>query len=123
MSIFFKSLCVLLFIPFLTMAIEPVNPHTLCERFVGEDDQKSCDARMKKDDVDWYAATVCSLMQDDTQFWNCWDKIKGASFNPDAVEKCADDSAMKDAERVACIDKARVGRNPASEFQPLKIGK
>ncbi len=127
MKILCKSLCILLFIPFLTLAIEPINPHSLCERFVGEDDQKSCDARMKNDDVDWYAATVCSLVQDDQQFWSCWDKIKGVRFNPAQLDLCADDQKLKDSERIDCLTKAQLTRVPASEkpaageFQPLKI--
>lgn len=123
MSILIKSLIALSLLPLLAIAVAPRNPTALCDRFVVEKEQALCEERVAKDKVDWYAATACGLSQDDTQFWKCWDKIKGATFNPAAVEKCADDNAMKDVERVACIDKARVGRNPASEFQPLKIGK
>jgi hypothetical protein len=124
-SILIKSLLALSLIPLLAIAVTPSNPTALCDRFVADKDQKLCEDRVAKDKVDWYAATACGLAQDDGQFWKCWDQIKGASFNPAALEKCADDNAMKDAERVSCIDKARLGRTPASssEFQPLKIGK
>lgn len=128
MNMFLKSLSILWLIPLLTMAIEPSNPDNICSRFVGEKDQKSCEDKMKTDDVDWYAAAVCSLTQEDKMFWSCWDKIKGARFNPGAIEVCAENKDLKDPERISCLEKARLERVPASlnksapgEFQPLEI--
>ncbi len=130
MNMFLKSLSVLWLIPLLTLAIEPSNPNTICDRFVGDKDQQACEEKMKKDDVDWYAATVCSLTQEDSQFWSCWGKIKGARFNPVAIEVCAETKEMKDAERITCLDKARLERKPASDksdkedpkqYQPLLV--
>ncbi len=129
MNIFLKSLSILWLIPLLTLAIEPTNPNTICDRFVGEKDQQACEDKMKKDDVDWYAATVCSLTQEDAQFWNCWDKIKGARFNPNHLDACGENKTLNDSERITCIEKARIQRVPASadasllEFQPKSFKK
>lgn len=126
MNIVFKSLIALSLIPLLAIAVSPSNPTALCDRFAVEKDQKTCEEKVAKDKVDWYAATACGMTQDDGQFWKCWEQIKNNRFSPTALEKCSDDTAMKDEARIACIDKARLERNPASvegEFQPLKIKK
>lgn len=126
MSIILKSLLALSLIPLLAIAVSPSNPTALCDRFVAEKDQKACEDKMAKDKVDWYAATACGMTQDDAQFWKCWDQIKNNKFSPTALEKCSNDTGMKDDARITCIDKARLERNPAStegEFQPLKVGK
>jgi len=50
-------------IPLITLAIEPSNPQGFCERFIADSDIKTCQERTKKEEVDWYAATVCNLQK------------------------------------------------------------
>jgi hypothetical protein len=124
-NLFLKSALLLLTIPFFTMALEPTNPVGFCDRFLKEKDIQVCQQKTQKDDVDWYAATVCNLQKDDSNFWSCWDHIKGVHFNPQALELCGEDKDLNDKDRLTCLDGAQVQRAPASiknksaEFQPL----
>lgn len=119
------SVCLIALIPLIAMALEPTNPKGFCDRFVGDKDVSQCAEKIQKDDVDWYAATVCNLQHDDKTFWSCWDSIKGQSFNPAALDKCAENQELTDVQRQECVVAARAGREPASTaiYQALKVSK
>lgn len=113
-------------VPLIALALEPTNPPGICDRFTTNTDVEKCNSRTNKDDVDWYAVTVCNLQKDDQAFWKCWDSIQGQSFNPAALDKCAEESEMSDSQRQECLNSSRGGnREPASKatFQDLKISK
>lgn len=122
----FHSIALIALIPLIALALEPTNPQGFCDRFVGEKDVQQCKERTQKEEVDWYAATVCNLQKEDGAFWKCWDSIKGQSFNPAALDRCGEDKDLSDIQRQDCVTTARAGREPASQnaaFQALKISK
>lgn len=125
MKIILNSLLLMAGIPLLALALEPTNPDGFCERFVGEKEISDCEQRTKNEDVDWYAATVCHLQEEDKAFWACWESIRGQSFNPGELSKCGEDPESNDSQRQSCIDGSRSQRKPASiaPFQPLKLKK
>lgn len=102
-----KTHLAFLLIPLLTLAIEPTNPTALCDRFLGDKDKATCMLKTSKDSLDWYASSACSLQQDDKNFMNCLDEIRGASFNPEALELCAKSSEISDDSRLSCIKKVK----------------
>ncbi|WP_415063938.1 hypothetical protein [Bdellovibrio sp.] len=125
MKLIFQTLALVVSIPLVALALEPSNPAGFCDRFIADADVEFCKARIEKDEVDWYAATVCNLQNDDKAFWNCWDSIKGKSFNPQALEKCGETQDFSDEQRQNCVNGANSGRKPASHsdglYQPLKL--
>lgn len=113
------------------LALEPVNPVSLCDRFIKDTDIARCQAQAKKLDLDWYAATVCGQMDDDQEFLNCWKKIGGMSFSPQKMENCAKED-LSDSQRLSCLQATRdevrpaKSRRPAAKtaapvYQPLEI--
>jgi hypothetical protein len=102
-----KTHLAFLLIPLITLAIEPSNPTGLCDRFLGDKDKATCMLKVTKSELDWYASSACALQQDDKNFMDCLDEIKGASFNPEALELCAKQSDLPDAARLNCIIKIR----------------
>ncbi|MNJ94741.1 hypothetical protein D3C87_124430 [compost metagenome] len=127
MTLLWQSFTLLLAIPLFTMALEPSNPASLCDRFVGDDEVQACEKKTHDSKVDWYAATVCNLQSDQASFWNCWSEIENARFSPAALDKCAENQSLDDVSRLACVKAAKAGRQPASvnntEFQSLQIKK
>ncbi|AHZ84857.1 hypothetical protein [Bdellovibrio bacteriovorus] len=125
MKLVLHSLVLIACVPLIAIALEPTNPAGFCERFIGEKEINECHERTKSENVDWYAATVCHLQQDDKAFWACWDSIQGQSYNPAELSKCGENTEASDTQRQSCIDAARGGRKPASvaPFQPLKLKK
>lgn len=117
-----QTLVLIAIIPLIAIALEPTNPQGFCDRFLGEKDVLKCKERTQKEEVDWYAATVCNLQKEDAAFWSCWDSIKGQSFNPASLDHCGEDQELSDMQRQECVVAARSGREPAS-FQSLKISK
>jgi len=118
----FHSMLLIAIIPLIAIALEPTNPSGFCDRFIGDKDIRKCQDRMQKDDVDWYAATVCNLQKEDDAFWSCWENVKGQSFNPASLDRCGEDKDLSDKARLDCVLSARTGREPAA-FQSLKISK
>lgn len=124
----FKSLLPVACIPFLAFALEPVNPENLCSRFIGDDDIKNCEQRTQKENIDWYAASVCNLQKEDAAFWTCWDSLKDKKIQPRSLSSCAGDETLADEQRQACLTNlfSTSGRSPAAHkspdlFQPLKV--
>ncbi|KHD88140.1 MAG: hypothetical protein OM95_10205 [Bdellovibrio sp. ArHS] len=128
MSLFAKSLLLIAGIPLLSLAIEPTNPEGICGRFIGEKDMEICRQRTQKEDIDWYALSACNLQKEDSAFWNCWDRVKGKSFDPRSLTVCTESEDMSDDSRQACINGALANRKPASQghhspFQKIEIKK
>ncbi|HEY8269598.1 MAG TPA: hypothetical protein VIG33_01815 [Pseudobdellovibrionaceae bacterium] len=96
-----------LLIPLLTLAIEPTNPTGLCDRFLGDQEKTACMVKTSQTELDWYASSSCALQQDDKNFMNCLEEIKGASFSPEALELCAKSVDLTDEARLSCIKKIR----------------
>lgn len=119
-----RSLFILLAIPLISMAIEPINPKGLCDRYIKSEDQKKCIDTIDKEDIDWYAAGICNMQKDEILFQKCMDTIRGQSFQAKALETCSDETALSDLDRIACLEKSKE-RMPASTspFQPLVIQK
>ncbi|KYG63552.1 hypothetical protein AZI87_14180 [Bdellovibrio bacteriovorus] len=128
MRLAIKSVVLIASIPLFAFAIEPTNPSGFCDRFIGEKDIEACKTRTENEEVDWYAVTVCNLQKDDKTFWNCWESVKGKSFDPKALAQCTESEDSSDEDRQACVLKAGGNRKPASQntstpFQNMKIDK
>jgi hypothetical protein len=105
LQLLLKTHLAFLLIPLLTLALEPSNPNALCERFLGDTEKASCVQKTSKTELDWYASSACGLQQDDKNFLSCLDEIKGAKFNPEALELCAKPTDISDTDRLTCIKK------------------
>lgn len=107
LQLLLKSYLAFLLIPLLTLALEPTDPSAFCERFLGDKDKASCMLKTAKNELDWYASAACNLQEDDQGFLSCLEEIKGAKFNPEALELCAKPHTIKDSERLSCIKKIK----------------
>lgn len=107
MQLLLKTHLAFLLIPLITLAIEPSNPTSLCDRFLGDKDKATCMLKTTKNPLDWYASSACALQQDDKNFMSCLDEIKGATFNPEALELCAKSTEITDDARISCIKKIK----------------
>ncbi|MGZ3748322.1 MAG: hypothetical protein ACXWRE_13155, partial [Pseudobdellovibrionaceae bacterium] len=107
LQLLLKTHLAFLLIPLLTLAIEPSNPSGLCDRFSGEKDKAICLSKLSKPEVDWYASSACALQEGDQNFMNCLEEIKGASFNPEALELCAKPVELPDEARLSCLKKIK----------------
>ncbi len=88
----------------LTDALDPKNPISLCDRFISEDEQKSCEHRMKKTSPDWYVAGVCDKLYSDVSFFECMSLASEYKVPPNSLETCSR-TELKDDERIVCIKK------------------
>jgi hypothetical protein len=114
-----KSLIAIILVPLLVLAIESINPHTICDRFTSPSEQKSCQARIQHLNPDSYLAGVCQKQFDNDAFWNCMELSKTASFDPKKADKCAT-SDMNDEQRIACLKQiANFSGDPQAEFQAM----
>lgn len=129
-KITFIALFILISGPNMLFAIEPMDPVTMCERFIGEKEKASCTEKAKKYDLDWYAASICYQLEEDKLFFKCWDNINGFAFNPKQLEKCDGNKETPDESRYACIHNQKFHKNsshriPAAAekntFQSLKL--
>jgi len=107
LQLLLKTHLAFLLIPLITLALEPNNPNALCERFLGDKEKASCVQKTSKTELDWYASAACGLQQEDKNFLGCLDEIKGAKFNPEALELCAKPTDISDVDRLACIKKIK----------------
>jgi hypothetical protein len=102
-----------LFFTFQIFAIEPQNPASLCERFIGEVQTLDCQNKIKKLSPDWYLAAVCGSLDSDENFWQCLNSGKDHNFAPVALSKC-EGKDINDDERLECIKNAGANsKNPA----------
>lgn len=100
-------------------ALNPMSPATLCDRFIADRDKKTCELKAEKLDLDWYAATVCNLLESDDQFMRCWAEVDGKVFSPPDLIECVSDDLLDEARR-DCLNRvslrtAAPGRVPASQ--------
>lgn len=118
-------------------ALNPIEPSTLCDRFIQDQDKKQCERQAIKLDLDWYAASVCDLLDSDSQFLKCWTEVDGKIYSPPDLIDCVSEDLV-DEDRRACLRRvskkdSATSRVPAAEgkakgqkpaiFQPLNIKK
>ena len=101
------------------LALEPQNPVSLCDRFLGAA-QTECEQKMKDSKPDWYLATVCNLQFEDKLFYECLSLGGKQSFSPKALEACASHE-MNDADRMTCIQNSR--STLAESFQDQRLSR
>lgn len=123
LQLILKSHLAFLLIPLLTLAMEPNNPVTFCDRFLGDADKASCVQKTEQGRADWYAASACSLQEDDKQFLICLDEIKNATYSPEAIELCANSREISDAERLGCLQKIKNRDYTRAEIKTCAEGK
>ena len=103
LKVIIQSYFVIFSIPFITFALDPKDPETICERLLGEATKNKCKEIAKKKNLDWYAAAACNELDDDQIFMSCWEKIVDAQFNPEALDFCTRRSSDSDQDRFNCI--------------------
>lgn len=106
-QLIFKSYLTFLIVPLVALALEPTDPSYLCERFIGDKDKATCLLKTTKSELDWYASAACGLQDEDQNFMVCLEEIKGAKFNPEALDLCAKPASMSDTARLSCIKKIK----------------
>lgn len=115
------------------VALEPVHPPTLCDRFLAEKDIALCQQKAEKNNLDSYVAALCGQMDSDEAFQSCWALAAKAQVDPRRLEKC-DNEKSEDEVRLNCLTSVLAepggrGRQPASPskkasgFQKLEIKK
>jgi hypothetical protein len=107
LQLLLKSYFVFLLIPLLALAIEPNNPITHCDRFIGDADKAACIEKSQKMQPDWYASAACSLQDEDKNFLVCLDEIKDGDYHPEALELCAQGREISDEARLHCLQKIK----------------
>lgn len=109
-------------------AADPINPMTLCDRFLAKEEIKECEFRIKATRPDWYLAGVCQQQFDNEAFFECLSLSRGNNFDPIEIQKCAG-TEMNDSERMGCLQgiaKAtppqfeKEKRSPASKKKAVK---
>jgi hypothetical protein len=107
LQLILKTHLAFLLIPLLTLALEPNNPVTLCDRFVNDSDKAVCLEKINRNTSDWYASSACSLQEDDKNFLACLDEIKDGTYNPEALDLCAQRREASDVSRLKCLQKIK----------------
>ena len=104
-----------------SQTVEPVEPKTLCERFINEAEKKTCFDKLSAVMPDGYLAAVCDQQFDTDQFYKCLELSSKMQFDPKSLYGCA--KPMMDDERVECltsVGKADLSRMPASTKKKKK---
>lgn len=116
--------CGILLIYNLSWGIEPIQPDSLCERYIKDEEIQSCLVRISKVEIDWYAAGICHLQKEESLFNQCLSLVIGKTLNPKNIEICSDEERLTDIERLDCLKK-NLQRSPASEnlFQEKTISR
>ena len=107
-----------------THAIEPINPKTLCERYLAESKQQECEKKIERISPDWYLSATCEKIFDEGYFWECIELNTIASFNPNKVGECQSNS--KDYQILDCVKSvAQWAQADGVEYQrsPAGFGK
>jgi hypothetical protein len=111
-----KTLIAIILVPLIVLAIESMNPRSVCDRFTGPADQKSCQARVEALKPDSYLAAVCQKQFEDSAFWNCMELSKTASFDARKLDLCTG-ADINDQQRFNCLKE--IAQAPGkNEFQP-----
>lgn len=110
-------------------ALDPQNPSTFCDRFLGELEKTNCEKRVKTLGPDWYLAKVCEKQFDDENFWGCLELSQRFNFNPKTLGPC-EDTGMTDTQRLLCVEEKALRKNasimeayqrmPASSEKPTQ---
>jgi hypothetical protein len=103
----------------LAQALEPQDPKSLCDRFLGGD-QESCEKKVSELKPDWYLAAVCNRQFDDKLFYECIGLSAKHSFSPINLEPC-DAQELNDMDRMKCVEGAKT--TLAKSYQPEKISR
>lgn len=107
LQLLLKTHLAFLVIPLFTLAIEPNNPVTFCDRFLGDADKAACVEKTEKNKSDWYASSACSLLDDNDQFMTCLDEIKDGDYHPEALELCTQNRETTDENKRFCLQKIK----------------
>ena len=92
----------LLLISFQAIASDPINPQTLCDRFLTGEEIKECEFRIKAIRPDWYLASACQHQFDNESFFECLSFSRTYTFNPRTIEKC-ESGELSDEQRTNCV--------------------
>lgn len=115
-----KSIIAISFVPLVVLAIESINPKTVCDRFVNPDDQKYCHTKIEKLNADSYLTGVCQKQFDDDAFWDCMELGQVASFDPKKIDHCSV-TELSDQQRLTCLkESANFSTHPSAIFEPMK---
>lgn len=98
-----QSYLIILAIPFITYALDPKDPKTICDRLVSENAKGTCVSFATSNNLDWYAAAACNELNDDEYFLKCWKQISGGKFNPETLDFCTKHPDDSDSDRLKCI--------------------
>lgn len=102
-------------------AVEPRNPTTLCERYLSESQQKDCEKKIQRISPDWYLAATCENIFDEGYFWDCLELNTIASFNPNQVGECQNNS--KDYQILECVKSvAKWAQSDGVDYQRAPAG-
>lgn len=111
-----------LLFPIRTLALNPQNPTTLCERFAEGKERATCEKKMKDLAPDWYLASLCSKQFEDKSFYECMELTKTVTTNPKKLEAC-DNEGFGDKSRIECIKGTRSTAQVDEVFQTREIEK
>jgi hypothetical protein len=103
-----------LLIGFQAFASDPINPQTLCDRFLSGDEIKECEFRIKAIRPDWYLAAACQHQFDDQSFFECLSLSRNYNFNPRTIEKC-ESTELSDEQRMNCVHSVAIGEKKYSK--------
>lgn len=100
-----------------SLEVEADNPLNICERMKDSEDKKNsdkqaCEVLANRENLDWYAATMCGVIKDDKKVIECWTQIEGSKMSPPQLKEC-EKKSKNDDQLFACIV-ALGKRSPAS---------
>jgi hypothetical protein len=101
----------------MAQALEPQDPKSLCDRFLGAD-QESCEKKVSELKPDWYLAAVCNRQFDDRLFYECIGLSAKHSFSPLSLEPC-EANELSDMDRMKCVESAQT--TVAKSYQPEQV--
>jgi hypothetical protein len=102
-----------------TLALDPQDPKSLCERFLGGA-QASCEKKISDIKPDWYVASVCNRQFDDKLFFECLLIGKNSVFSLQKLEPC-DSNDLTDQQRMTCVQGAQVALGDS--FQSSQVSR
>lgn len=95
-----------------SLEVEADNPLLVCDKMKIAENKKDCELKANQENLDWYAATMCGVIKDETLVIKCLNDIEGHKISPVSLKECEKKSKTDDS-LYTCISSLK-SRSPAS---------
>lgn len=101
-SLLFALMLMFVALPAMTQDLEPIQPESACDRFLGREEQEAC-FTATREAGDSYVVALCNDQFSNDEFMKCLENSKRFTFDPKKLGSCKNDE-YSDQERVDCMN-------------------